>query len=180
VSRWVGRAVLAGLAALLLYNIVFVTRSGRGLRPLGEGDPAPEFEVVPLLGGAPVASSTLRGEVVLVDFWATWCQPCRQSMPALERLYRAHHASGFRVLSVNIESARMAKRAEAFAARMNLTFPLFRDREGSAQDAFKVTAIPHLILVDRKGSVRLVHVGGVGGDDEEELSAAIRTLQAEP
>jgi thiol-disulfide isomerase/thioredoxin len=180
VTRWVGGLVLAGLAALLLYNVVFVVREGRKLRPLAPGDHAPAFEVVPLLGGAPIPSSTLLGEVVLVDFWATWCQPCRQSMPAIERLYAAHKDRGFRVLSVNVENARMASRAEKFAAKMRLSFPLYRDPQGSAQGAFSVEAIPHIILLDKKGDVRLVHVGGVGRGTERDLASIIETLVAEP
>jgi peroxiredoxin len=179
VRRWLGRAVLAALAGLLVWNVIYVVRAGRALRPLTGGDPAPPFEVVPLAGGAPVPSSTLLGKVVLVDFWATWCMPCRQSMPAIERIYRRNKELGFEVLSVNIEPARVARRAASFAEKMELTFPLYRDQAQSAQAAFGVSAIPHLVLIDRQGKIRLVHVGGLGRDDEAELVAAIETLAHE-
>ena len=179
-SRWVGRGVLAALAGLLVWNVVYVVRSGRALRPLAGGDPAPAFQVAPLAGGDALDSSALLGKVVLVDFWATWCQPCRQSMPAIERIYRRHRERGFEVLSVNIEPARVARRAAAFAEKLELSFPLYRDDAHSAQTAFKVVAIPHLVLIDRHGKIRLVHVGGLGKEDEAELISAVEKLAGEP
>ena len=170
--RAAGYLVLGALAALLAFNVVALARSGKELRPRGSGDPAPAVVLHPLDPGGPQALADLRGKVVLIDFWATWCGPCRQSMPAVERLWQRFRADGLEVVSVNVEGER--ERARAFAAGFHppLTFPLYVD-DGRAGSAFHVDAIPQLVLLDREGVIRLVHVGGF---DEAELGGTIQGL----
>jgi thiol-disulfide isomerase/thioredoxin len=110
--------------------------------------------------------------VVLIDFWATWCGPCRQSMPAVERLWRRHQADGLAVVSMNLEGD--AARARAFAAGFQppLTVPIYLD-DGRAAAAFQVDGIPELVLLDRSGVVRRLHVGTF---DEAELDGAVADL----
>jgi thiol-disulfide isomerase/thioredoxin len=99
----------------------------------------------------------LRGSVVYVDFWASWCVPCRLSMPALDALYKRNRARGFAVVGVNKDvSAADAKR---FLAKIAVSFPLVSDVQDAAARAFDVKAMPSGYLVDRKGVVRKVHRG---------------------
>jgi thiol-disulfide isomerase/thioredoxin len=171
-ARAAGVAILGALAALLALNVVTLADRFQELRPKGAGDPAPAVVLHPLDEHGPGALADLRGKVVLIDFWASWCAPCRASMPALERLWQRFRAAGLEVVSVNVEGD--AAKARAFAAgfRPPLTFPLYVD-DGRAAAAFHADAIPHLVLVDRQGIVRLVHVGGA---DEDELADRIAAL----
>lgn len=104
-----------------------------------------------------IALASLRGRVVYVDFWASWCVPCRLSMPALESLYQRDRARGFAVVGINKDvSAADAKR---FLAKVAVTFPLALDAKDAAARAFDVKAMPSGYLVDRRGVVRNVHRG---------------------
>jgi cytochrome c biogenesis protein CcmG, thiol:disulfide interchange protein DsbE len=107
--------------------------------------------------GQALTFASLRGSVVYVDFWASWCVPCRLSMPALDTLYKRNRARGFAVVGVNKDvSAADAKR---FLAKIPVTFPLVSDLKDAAARAFDVKAMPSGYLVDRKGMVRKVHRG---------------------
>jgi thiol-disulfide isomerase/thioredoxin len=101
--------------------------------------------------------ATLQGRVVYVDFWASWCVPCRLSMPALDSLYRKNRARGFEVVGVNKDVS--AADAEKFLKRVSVTFPVVNDAGDAAAKAFDVKAMPSGYLVDRKGVVRQVHRG---------------------
>jgi len=113
------------------------------------GDPAPA------VAGAP------GGQVLYVDFWASWCVPCRLSMPALDALYRKHGAAGFSVVGVNKDVSE--DDARRFLQRVPVTFRWVPDRDDSLAKAFGVKAMPSGYLVDRKGIVRKVHRGFTAG-----------------
>jgi len=108
-------------------------------------------------GGAPVAMAALKGNVVYVDFWASWCVPCRLSMPALDELYRRNKSRGFTVVGVNKDAT--AADARRFLAKVPVTFALVQDAGDAAARGFDVKAMPSGYLVDRKGVVRQVHRG---------------------
>jgi thiol-disulfide isomerase/thioredoxin len=99
----------------------------------------------------------LRGSVVYIDFWASWCVPCRQSMPRLDALYRKYQERGFRVVGVNKDVT--TADALRFLQRVNVSFPLVADSDDAVARAFDVKAMPSGYLVDRKGVVRFVHRG---------------------
>ena len=166
-TRVAGLALLGALAALLVLNVFTIAEHGSELRPHGAGDAAPDIALRPLDPAGPKSLAQLHGHVVLVDFWATWCGPCRMTMPALQKVYEKYKDRGLEVVSVNIEND--AVRASSFAAgfKPKLTFPLFVDA-GPAQAAFRVDAIPHLVLIDKDGRIAFVHVGGLSADDLDE------------
>jgi thiol-disulfide isomerase/thioredoxin len=119
----------------------------------------------------------LRGNVVYVDFWASWCVPCRLSMPALDALYKRNRARGFAVVGVNKDvSAADAKR---FLAKIAVSFPLVSDVQDAAARAFDVKAMPSGYLVDRKGVVRKVH-RGFTDETAATLEGEIEALLKEP
>ncbi|HXN15021.1 MAG TPA: TlpA disulfide reductase family protein [Usitatibacter sp.] len=122
------------------------------------GAPAPSLAARALDERAPAVDlAKLRGSVVYVDFWASWCVPCRLSMPALEALYRKHRGRGFAVVGVNKDVA--PAEAERFLKRIPVSFALAQDREDAFARAFDVKAMPSGYLIDRKGVVRRVHRG---------------------
>jgi len=90
-----------------------------------------------------------RGQVVLLNFWATWCGPCRAEMPDLERLHRAYRDRGFAVVGVNFKES--PRQVQSFMTRQNLTFPALLDRDGAASATLRVVLLPVTLLLDREG-----------------------------
>ncbi len=109
------------------------------------------------VGGAPVALDDLEGQVVLANTWAMWCPPCRQEMPVLEAYYRRHRAQGFVLVGINIGET--ADRVREFAGQYALSFPLWLDPDEQALRAFRSTALPTTLVIDRSGTVRLAWSG---------------------
>ena len=145
---------------------------------LEAGGALPELTVARLDDPAqPVALSGLRGSVVYVDFWASWCVPCRLSMPALDALYQKNRARGFAVVGVNKDVA--AADARRFLAKVPVTFTLVSDGQDAAARAFDVKAMPSGYLIDRKGIVRTVH-RGFTTETAEALAREIDALLREP
>ena len=98
-----------------------------------------------------------RGKVVLVNFWATWCEPCREEMPSIDRLRSSFKGQPFEVLAVNL--AEPLSRIEKFVAQMPLGFPLLRDRDGAVGKAWKAKLLPASFLIGRDGRIRYVAFG---------------------
>ena len=98
-----------------------------------------------------------RGQVVLVNFWATWCGPCRQEMPHLNRLYEKYRASGFVLLGVNVDDD--ARKAVDLAAKLGVKFPVLFDTDKQVTRAYDMSAMPSTVVIDRDGRVRYVHRG---------------------
>src|SRR4051812_20719016 len=122
------------------------------------GAPAPALSMPALEDAAkPVTMAALKGSVVYVDFWASWCVPCRLSMPALDEIYRRNKSRGLAVVGVNKDAT--AADARRFLAKVPVTFPLVADAGDAAARGFDVKAMPSGYLIDRKGVVRHVHRG---------------------
>jgi peroxiredoxin len=145
---------------------------------LEAGAPLPDLSP-PRLGepASQVSLKSLKGQVVYVDFWASWCVPCRLSMPALDSLYREHRARGFTVVGVNKDVS--GDEAARFLKRVPVTFPLVQDTGDAAARAFDVKAMPSGYLVDRRGVVRKVH-RGFTTETAAELAKEIEMLLKEP
>jgi len=109
------------------------------------------------LGGRVHRLADYRGKVVLVNFWATWCEPCRDEMPSIERLRSALAAEPFVVLAVNLAEPR--SRIERYLAQMPLSFPILRDRDTQTAKAWHARVLPASYLVDRAGAIHYVHYG---------------------
>jgi cytochrome c biogenesis protein CcmG/thiol:disulfide interchange protein DsbE len=138
------------------------------------GAPAPGVALKPLAGAtAPASLAALRGSVVYVDFWASWCTPCLRSMPALRTLYGKHREQGFVVVGVN-KDVNPAE-AERFLRRFPVSFPLVDDTGDAVAKAFDVKTMPSGYLIDRAGVVRQVH-RGFTAETETALSRDIEAL----
>jgi thiol-disulfide isomerase/thioredoxin len=111
---------------------------------------APDFSLDGL-NGRPVRLKGLRGKVVFLSFWATWCVPCRKEMPAMERLYQAYRERGLTVVAVNYKES--PAEATAFMNELHLTFPAALDRKGAVTASFAVRSLPVTYLVDRDGKI---------------------------
>lgn len=141
----------------------------------GVGAPAPDF-TLPSRDGDSVRLADLRGDVVLVNFWATWCPPCRQEMPLLDQLHARYAPLGFSLLGVNVEQD--SALAEQFLAEVPVGFPILLDPEERVSELYGVPAMPTTVLIDRSGTVRFVHYGYRPGD-EEAVQNAVRSIMRE-
>ena len=140
-----------------------------------EGQVAPDF-VLKSATGENLRLSEYRGDVVLINFWATWCGPCRQEMPLLDDLYGRYQRVGFNLLGVNIDED--SRRAMQMVQELGVNFPVLFDENKEVSKLYEVEAMPVTILVDREGIVRHVHHGYKPGYEEKYLTE-IRSLLRE-
>jgi len=138
-------------------------------------DPAPEFTLQARDGGV-VSLSDHVGEVVLINFWATWCGPCREEMPHLEALFQRYSELGFTLLGVNVEED--SSLSDKFLAETPVSFPILFDPDNRVSELYDVVAMPSTVIVDRSGDVRFVHRGYQPGF-EDEYQSQIRALLRE-
>jgi len=135
------------------------------------GHPAPDFEPAVQVGAKLPRISAMKGQVVLIDFFATWCGPCIALMPHVEHLHTTLGQKGLKVLGVSTESAEIVAGA---AARFHVSYPLASDESESVSQRYRVFAIPTMIVIDRKGVVREVSVA-----DPESVDAAVEAALKE-
>jgi peroxiredoxin len=140
-----------------------------------EGQTAPDFALKSSTGEN-LRLSEYRGDVVMINFWATWCGPCRQEMPLLDELYNRYQRVGFNLLGVNIDDD--SGRAMQMAEELGIDFPVLFDARKEVSRLYDVEAMPVTVLVDREGRVRYVHHGYKPGYEEMYLDQ-IRSLLRE-
>ncbi len=156
--------------------VLFVVASLGAAAPGGGQDRRfPDLQLIPLEGGDPLQFSTFRGRPVLVNFWATWCPPCRAELPELEKVYNRFSGRGLVVASVNVD--RRPEPARRFVRMQKLTLPFYRISE-SALRALGVRSIPTSVLVDGEGRVVRVYQG-FGPNILRDLEARIEALLPE-
>ena len=145
--------------------------------PAGATDgslPAPEFTLANRAGGQ-LSLSGLRGQVVMINFWASWCGPCRQEFPALDEMYRKYQPMGFALVGINVESEQAD--AERFLGARPVSFPILFDPDNTVSDRYGVSAMPTTVLVDRQGRLRWQHQAYKPGDEAryiEQVRAMLR------
>jgi thiol-disulfide isomerase/thioredoxin len=123
-----------------------------------EGFVAPQFSAQDLRGRS-VAVDDFQGKVVLLNFWATWCPPCRREIPSLESLYQLRKDKGFEILAVNVDRTALSK-VTSFVEQNRMTFPVLLNPQGDIGEKYWVRAIPTSFLLDKKGVIRWKVVGG--------------------
>jgi len=126
------------------------------LRP-GRATAAPDF-TVPDLAGHQLQLRDFKGKVVFLNFWATWCPPCKEEMPSMERLYRRHKDRGFTILALSIDSGGAAP-VGGFAKKLGLTFPIGLDSKTTVANHYAVRGLPATFLIDRKGVIAAMAIG---------------------
>jgi thiol-disulfide isomerase/thioredoxin len=166
---------LAGSVVLALFTLVASVAAADGPESLLNKD-APDFKLA-LLGGGEVELSKLEGQnVVLLDFWATWCGPCRQVMPALVEVSNEYKSKGVRYLAVNLREKNDDIAKYLASAKLDIEVPL--DKDGEVAKLYQVKGIPTMAIVDKKGVVRDVHVGA-SPNIKEELKKTLDKILAE-
>jgi peroxiredoxin len=139
------------------------------------GQLAPDF-ALKSSDGSNLRLSEYRGDVVMINFWATWCGPCRQEMPLLDELYTRYNRVGFSLLGVNIDDD--SRKAMDMASELGVSFPVLFDARKEVSKLYQVDAMPVTVIVDREGTVRHVHQGYQPGYEQKYLEQ-IRSLLRE-
>jgi peroxiredoxin len=168
------------MAWLLLALVVALPQAARGdafkeldlLRP-GRPMIAADFTVAGLTG-PPLRLSDFKGKVVFLNFWATWCPPCKEEMPSMERLYRRYKDKEFTILALSIDSGGAAP-VGAFVKKLGLTFPIGLDTKTTVANQYTVRGLPATFLIDRKGTIAAVAIGPRDWDSKA-AHAAIESL----
>ncbi len=159
-----------------LLGLIFSVFAATSLASSGlMGQPAPDF-VLKSASGENLRLSEFRGDVVMINFWATWCGPCRQEMPLLDEMYTRYQRVGFSLLGVNIDDD--SRKALNMISELGVSFPVLFDVSKEVSKLYKVNAMPVTILVDRDGIVRHVHQGYQPGYELDYLDE-IRSLLRE-
>ena len=141
-------------------------------RLLKEGSPAPDFTLKTLDGGT-ARLSDYTGRPVFLNFWATWCGPCRKEMPEIIAAYKAHQAAGLEVLAINATQLDIVEDVKAFVTEFKMPFPVPLDEDGTVGEAYSVIGLPTSVFVDAGGKVSGVNVGPLTRDVIEKYLADI-------
>lgn len=143
--------------------------------PLTPGHPAPDFSFTTLRDGRRLSLSDVRGKVVLLDFWATWCEPCMAELPNVKEIYKKHHDQGFEIIGISLDTSESALRSEL--QKQGISWPQYYDGKGwenRIAALYRVFAIPATFLLDREGVIRYRDLRG------QELAEKVAELLAEP
>jgi len=176
------------VAALALIATIWVLTGGEAVsqaQPMGEVNrPAPPF-TVPTIDGGTVSLDSYKGQVVLLNFWATWCEPCKREMPALESAHQELGDQGLAIIGVNLTDDELVQghnqeAIAAFIAQYGVTYPTALDLDGELTNAYRVFPLPTSFFIDGEGRIRYVHIGELTREDvqarflelKEEASAA--------
>lgn len=152
-----GLIALASVAILALaFGLVWMQSSK--YEPLTVGKIAPDF-ALPDLVDKDVRLSDFRGKVVFLNFWATWCKPCREEMPSMEVLYKNFERDGLVVLAISIDRVTTKKDIPPFVKSLNLTFPILIDSWGQTDKRYKLMGVPETYIIDQQGVLREKVIG---------------------
>lgn len=177
--------IIVGVVVAALAGLVAVgwTLRSRFL-PVDVGSQAPQVRATDVRVGRPAQLSSLRGQVVLLNVWATWCGPCQQEMPSMERLYRRLRPRGLRIVAVSIDAApgkvdpdgRAGGDVVGFAREFGLTFDIWQDPGGAVGRDYRTTGVPESFLVDRNGRIVKKVIGATEWDDPATVELIGRLL----
>ncbi len=166
------KALISKGALLFVALMVFVFLGGMAKKPPLVGGPVPQFQLDTLKGEA-VQISDYRGKVVLINFWATWCKPCKAEMPEIQAAYDAYKDQGFVVLAINF--GEKPKKAQKLVKEMGLTFPILLDRNVEVAEQHRVVSLPVTFFIDAKGIIKEQVFGGSLTKDQ--IGEAFHRLQ---
>jgi len=166
-TKWLSTA--GTLAALAFSLVVPLNAYGVGVQ-----DNAPDF-TLKSLQGSNMRLEEYRGQVVLINFWASWCGPCRQEMPLLDRLHHRYEDTGFAVLGVNVEGETAP--AQKIVDKTNVTFPILIDDGQKVSEMYNLQAMPSTVVIDRDGVVRYIHLGYKPGDEAKYVEVVKKLIR---
>lgn len=168
----VGTAILVAV-----FTIVWVQSAK--YEPLAVGKPAPDFSLTDL-NDKHYRLSDFRGKVVLLNFWATWCKPCREEMPSMEILNKNFEKDGLVILAVSIDRVTTTKDIPPFVKGMNLTFPVLVDSWGKTDKPYKRMGVPETFIIDQQGIIQEIVIGPRDWTRLDSLQVLTKLLNVTP
>jgi len=177
-SQW---GIIAVVVAVLGTGLFLAsTRLGAELFPLKIGADAPDFSAMPLAEGAVAKSiDDYKGEVVLLNIWATWCGPCRVEMPSMQRLEEQLGPKGLRIVAVSVDVPGMEPRINEFAEELKLSFEILHDASQRIETTYQTTGVPETFIIGRDGRIRRRVIGEADWSSPASI-AFLERLLAEP
>jgi len=151
--------LIAGLSWIGITSIYFKSTSENKFSVPKEGFPAPDFGLMNLEGEM-YHLSTLHGQVILVNFWTSWCPPCKTEMPALESVYQSYKDQDFLILAVNATHQDSVSTASSFSKDIGLSFPVLLDIDGNITNKYQVHSFPTTFFIDKDGVIHEIIIGG--------------------
>ena len=156
------------------------TQLGAELFPLKIGSDAPDFSAMPLAEGSVAKGiADYKGDVVLLNIWATWCGPCRVEMPSMQRLEKQLGPKGLRIVAVSVDVAGMENAIKQFTEEMQLSFEILHNAPGDIQSIYQTTGVPETFIIGRDGRLRRRVIGADNWDSPANV-AYLERLLAEP
>jgi peroxiredoxin len=146
--------------------------------PASVGSPAPAYQATST-AGEPVDLAGYRGEAVVLNVWATWCEPCREEMPLLEALHREYGPRGLRVVGTSIDVRTSDHAVRRFVAEFGITFDILRDPDDRVSRVFQLAGVPNTVLIDRDGVIRHRWLGAFDPGSVESRALIEQALQIE-
>lgn len=166
-------AALLAFSSLLMMGFLVVPREGAGAS-LAVGDSAPAFDLVSLTGER-IRLSDLQGKPVVLNFWATWCDPCRAEMPDFQSVYQQYRDQGLQLYAINLGESAVA--VEHFLRQISVDLPVLLDLNDKAQEAYRILPIPTTFFIDSTGTIRAIYQYQMSHTQIE--AEVVRLLQAE-
>ncbi len=154
------------MTATVLAAVTVACTQSDATTPPRPGFPAPAYEAVDLQGNT-VSLESMRGEVVLLNIWATWCGPCRQETPYLQELFEEHEAEGFRIVGASMDTGNAADQVEMFTEEYGVTYTVLLDPQMRGMDSYDVLGLPATFLIDREGIMTWMKYGPLNETDQE-------------
>jgi cytochrome c biogenesis protein CcmG/thiol:disulfide interchange protein DsbE len=173
-------SIVSLLIFLLAFGVVWLQSSK--YEPLTVGKMAPDFEL-PDLSDKTMRLSDFRGKVVFLNFWATWCKPCREEMPSMEVLYKNFEREGLVVLAVSIDRVTTKKDIPPFVKSLSLTFPVLVDSWGKTDKRYKLMGVPETYIIDQQGVLREKIIGPRDWtllDNLKVITGLLKTTRSKP
>jgi cytochrome c biogenesis protein CcmG, thiol:disulfide interchange protein DsbE len=171
--------ILIAGGIILAITFVIVWLQSAKYEPLVVGKMAPDFALTDL-NENPIRLSDYRGKVVFLNFWATWCTPCREEMPSMEVLYKNFEKDGLVILAVSIDRVTTTKDIPPFVKGMNLTFPVLMDSWGKTDKPYKRMGVPETFIIDQEGVIREIIIGPKDWTRLENLKTLTTLLNVTP
>jgi len=177
-KQWI---IVGSVVVVLGAGLFAATRFfGADLYPVAPGSRAPSFKATTMVPGSKNVKdiSDYRGQVVLLNMWATWCGPCKQEMPGIQALYESLGPSGLRVVGLSVDEPNMDDAIRAFVAEEKLTFEILHEGSGTVEQAYQTSGIPETFLIDKTGVIRKRVIGAAQWNSDANVRV-IRGLLAE-
>lgn len=171
-TQWL---VVLGVVGALVLGVTLALRFSPEIRAVAPGTPAPEFAAIDVRTGEPRDLASYEGHVLLINVWATWCEPCRVEMPSMQRTYETLAERGFRIAAISVDAGN-PDAVRAFAEELHLSFDVLHDPDGTIQQVYQTTGVPESWMVDRHGIIVKKVIGAHEWDTPANLALINRLL----